>query len=219
MTSLAGGILLDFFLVTPRNIGKTMAQIAQHPAWMRFDILDEMVTAAGVIWLGAVLFATLRAHGETIARLAFALYILEGAVLGASRIGAFMLLTTSWQYADAGQPPSLLSLGSVAYAAMDRGALLAMLPFCAGAFLFYWLLYKSRIVPRWLSIWGLVAMVPVTVGTLCTVLGIAIPFYLFVPYIPFEFTIGIWILIVGLHDSNATSIPGRTESLEMSARI
>jgi len=200
MTSLAGGILLDFYLIVPGKIGETMTRVAQHPAWMRADILIEMVTAGGVIWLGAVLFAKLRGYGETMARVGFALYVLEGAVLAASRIGAFVLLTASREYADAGRAASLEPLGRVAYAAMDNGALLMMVPFCAGAFLFYGLLYKSRLVPLWLTVWGLAAMIPVTVGTVCTVLGINIPFVLFAPYIPFEFFLGIWILIFGIRD-------------------
>ena len=32
------------------------------------------------------------------------------------------------------------------------------LVFCLGAGLFYVLLYRSRIVPRWISAWGLVAI-------------------------------------------------------------
>jgi uncharacterized protein DUF4386 len=199
-TSLAGGIVLDFFLLAPGKIGEIMTRVAQHPAWMRADILDEMVTAGGVIWLGAVLFAKLRGYGETMARVGFALYVLEGGVLAASRIGAFLLLTASLDYVRAGRAASLEPLGRLAYAAMDDGALLHMVPFCAGAFLFYGLLYKSRMVPRWLSVWGLAAMIPVTVGTICTVLGINIPFVLFAPYIPFEFFLGIWILIFGIRD-------------------
>ena len=109
-----------------------------------------------------------------------------------------MLLTVSGEYADARRVASLESLGRVAYAALDRGQLLMMVPFCAGAFLFYVLLYKSRLVPRWLAFWGLAAMIPVTVATLCEVLGIKISFLLFVPYIPFEFFLGAWILIFGI---------------------
>lgn len=210
-TALAGGIVLEFFLLAPGNIGGIMTRVAEHPAWLRADILDEMVTAGGVIWLGAVLFATLRGYGETTARVGFALYVLEGAVLAASRIGAFLLLTASTEYVRAGRAASLEPIGKVAYAAMDDGALLHMLAFCAGAFLFYGLLYKSRAVPRWLAIWGLAAMVSVTVGTICLVLGIEIPFLLFVPYIPFEFFLGIWILIFGIRDETggAGSPPGR----------
>ncbi len=200
MTALAGGVLLDFFLIVPGKIGETMTRVAQHPTWLRADILIEMVTAGGVIWLGAVLFAKLRNYGETAARVGFALYVLEGAVLATSRIGALMLLTVSREYAAAARVASLEPLGRIAYAAMDRGQLLMMVPFCAGAFLFYGLLYKARLVPRWLAVWGLAAMIPVTVGTLCTVLGINISFILFVPYIPFEFFIGVWILIFGIRE-------------------
>ncbi len=211
VTSLAGGILLDFFLLVPGKIGETMTRVAQHPTWMRADILDEMVTAGGVIWLGAVLFSKLRGYGETMARVGFALYVLEGGVLAASRIGAFLLLTASLDYVRAGRAASLEPLGRVAYAAMDYGALLHMVPFCAGAFLFYGLLWKSRAVPRWLAIWGLAAMIPVTVGTTCTVLGIEIPFILFAPYIPFEFFLGIWILIVGIHSEGGRAAESELE--------
>ena len=211
MTSLAGGLLLDLFLVVPGKIGETMTRVAHHPAWMRADILIEMVTAGGVIWLGAVLFAKLRAYGETMARVGFALYVLEGAVLAASRIGGFMLLTASWEYADAGRVANLEPLGRVAYAAMDDGALLMMVPFCAGAFLFYCLLYKSSLVPRWLSVWGLAAIIPVTVGTVCTLLGIKISFVLFMPYIPFEFFLGIWILIFGTRAGDICAVKSEPE--------
>jgi hypothetical protein len=208
MTSLAGGILLEFLLLVPGNIEATMTRIAEHPALMRADILDEMVTACGVIWLGALLFSKLRSHGDTVARVAFAFYVLEGAVLAASRIGAYQLLTASSEYVNAGRLASLKPLGEVAYTAMDRGQLLMMVPFCAGAFLFYGLLYKSRLVPRWLAVWGLAAMIPVTVGTICTVLGIGISFILFVPYIPFEFFLGIWILIFGIsNEASQTAAP------------
>ncbi len=213
MTSLAGGILLDFFLVVPGKIGETMTRVAQHPAWMRADILDEVVTAGGVIWLGALLYSRLRHYGETRARVGFALYALEGAMLAASRIGATMLLTVSREYVREGRAASLEPLGKLAYAAMDYGALLMMVPFCAGAFLFYGLLYKSQVVPRWMAVWGLAAMIPVTVGTVCTALGIDVPFLLFAPYIPFEFFLGVWILVFGLREatSRAAARPAHVE--------
>lgn len=129
-----------------------------------------------------------------------------------------MLLTVSGEYADAGRVTSMEPLGRMAYAAMDGGQLLMMLPFCAGAFHFYGLLYKSRLVPRWLSLWGLAAMIPVTVATLCAVLEINISFLLFAPYIPFEFFLGAWILIFGMNEE-ANRAPERGPAAAPSAHV
>jgi hypothetical protein len=197
-TSLAGGTLLDSYLVVPGNIGATMIKIAQHPFWMRANLLDELVTAIGIVWLGALLFTHLRRFNETAARTAFALYILEAAILAVSRIGAYMLLTVSQQYASAGRPAALEPLGRLASSALDGGYIFMMLPFCAGAFLFYLLLHQSRIVPRWLPVWGLAAMIPLTIGTLSATLGLKIWLLEFAPYIPFEFVLGLWFLLAGI---------------------
>jgi hypothetical protein len=75
---------------------------------------------------------------------------------------------------------------------------LAMLAFCLGAILFYYLLDKSRIVPRVLSLWGLITVFPCLVGTLSALFGYKLPFFVYLPYAPFEFVIGVWILVKGI---------------------
>ncbi len=205
VTSLAAGIILSLRGIGSGAPGESMLRIAAQPAFLRANILLEMVTAGGVLWLGALLFATLRGHGETMARLAFALYILEAAILAVSRIPAMALIGISRDYAGSGSA-SLLAQGSFGLACAESAYTLMMLSFCAGAFLFYWLLFRSRAVPRGISLWGLIALVPVSIATVLTVLGIAAPFYLYVPYIPFEFVIGLWILIAGIKVSPDTHL-------------
>jgi hypothetical protein len=77
-----------------------------------------------------------------------------------------------------------------------------ILPFGIGAVLFYGLLAKSRAVPVWLSLWGLITVIPVFVGTILGIYGIEIPFVVNLPYVPFEFFIGIFILIKGVRINN-----------------
>ena len=178
-----------------------MLKIAETPVVLRINILVDMFTALGVIFLGAILFATLRKQNEKIALTALGFYILEGSLLAASRMGIFSLLQLSQEYASSGQPESLLDLGNIALHAADFvGDALHVLAFCLGAILFYILLYQSKVVLRWLSLWGLITVIPVLAGTLTALFDVHLPFIYFLPYFPFELVIGIWILIKGVSE-------------------
>lgn len=134
---------------------------------------------------------------------ALGFYLLEAALLAVSRIEAFSLLRISQEYVTTGQPAYLLTIGILAYESMDFvGNTLHMLAFCLGAFLFYFLLYKSRVVPRWMSLWGQITVFPMLIGTITQIFGFTIPFIFYVPYVPFEFVIGIWILVKGIKDDS-----------------
>jgi hypothetical protein len=51
--------------------------------------------------------------------------------------------------------------------------------------------YKSGVVPRALSLWGLVTIVPVLIATLLAIFDYQVPQFLVLPYFPFEFVIGV----------------------------
>ena len=206
VTSFSSGVFLKQAWFVPGNISDTMLKIANNPWLMRTNILLDMLTALGVTFLGVMLFITLRKQNEKIALTALGLYLLEAALLAASRLGAFSLLRISQEFAAAGQPAYLLTMGQVAYESMDFvGNTLHMLVFCPGGMLFYYLLYKSGLVPHALSLWGLVTVFPMLIGTVTQIFGYTIPFIFYVPYVPFEFAIGVWILVKGVKDAPETA--------------
>lgn len=194
VTSLASGSIL-LALVEPGDIGRTMINIADNALLMRANIFGEMITALGIIFLGAVLFVALRKQNEAIALAALGLYVLEAGLLAVSRIAAFALLRVSEGYVAAGQPASMRVMGELAFGPTTFGYTLAMLPFGVGAMLFYYLLYGSGLVPRALSLWGLLTVPLVLIGTLSVLFGNEVPFLIYLPYVPFEFTVGIWFLV------------------------
>ncbi len=196
ITSFSSGVLLKSAWFVPENMSATMLKIAASPALLQANILLDMLTALGVTFLGVVLFLTLRKQGEKIALTALGFYILEAALLAVSRMNAFALLRISQEFAATGQPADLLFMGQVAYEAMNFvGNTLHMLAFCLGAILFYFLLDKARIVPRWMSLWGFVTVFPILVGTVTQMFGYSISFFFYLPYVPFELVIGLWILV------------------------
>lgn len=198
VTSLISGAFLLNSLLVPDDITETMTNVADHASLLRASIFGDVITAMGIIFLGVVLFVMLRKLNETAALVALGFYTLEAALLAASRIAAFSLLRISQEYVTSGRPAELKTIGTVASDVMDYGYTLHMLPCGLGAILFYYLLYRSGIVPRWLSLWGLLTMPLVLIATLSAIAGYEVPFVVYLPYAPFEFAIGIWILIKGI---------------------
>jgi hypothetical protein len=201
VTSFTSSAILKQAWFVPGNISETMLKIADNPWLMRTTILLDMLTALGVIFLGVILFLTLRKQNEEMALVALGFYILEAALLAVSRTEAFSLLRISQEYAATANP-ALQAMGQLAYESMDyAGNTLHMLAFCLGGILFYYLLYKSGAVPRAMSLWGLIATFPMLIGTLTQVFGYSIPFIFYVPYVPFELVIAVWILIKGIPET------------------
>jgi hypothetical protein len=199
VSSLVSNAFLLDPLIVPGNIIGTMTNIANNVMQVRAGILGDMVTAFGIIFLGAILFVTLRKQNEKMALVALGFYILEAVLLAVSRLLTFSLLRISQESVIAGHPAYLQSLGNLTFETMHFGfSALAMLAFCLGAILFYYLLDKSRIVPRVLSLWGLITVFPCLVATLSAIFGYQVPFFVYLPYAPFEFVIGVWILVKGI---------------------
>jgi hypothetical protein len=200
ITSYSSGIVFRPLWFVADDIGATMLKIAENPNLLRTHILVDTLTALGVVFLGAMLFITLRKQNEKIALTALGFYILEGALLAGSRIGSFSLLKLSQEYALTGAT-ELLTFGNLSLEAADFvGDTLHVLAFCLGAILFYILLYQSKVVPKWLSLWGLITVIPVLAGTLTAIFDVHLPFIFFLPYFPFELVIAIWILVKGIEE-------------------
>ena len=208
ITSVSSGLLLQPALITPGDISQTMITIANNASLMKANILMDMFTALGVIFLGAILYISLRGQSEKMALVALGFYILEGALLGASRAEAFSLLRISQEYVSAGQPAYLETMGNLALESMDFvGFTLHMLAFGLGGILFYYLLYKSSLVPRALSLWGLITLVPLLFATLLAMFDVQVSQIVALPYFPFEFVIGVWILVKGIPEPRPELVP------------
>jgi hypothetical protein len=211
VTSFSNGVFIQSGLVIQGDIIETMTRIAANPGLMRASILIDMLTALGVIFLGVVLYTTLRKQNEIFALTALAFYILEAGLLAASRGSAYSLLEMSQAWGSSGQPEALQVLAELSMERMHFvGASLHMVAFSAGALIFYPLLDRARIVPRWLSLWGLISLIPVAAASLLVMLGVVVPFAVYLPYVPFELVIGLWILIRGIEMAPAKEMSLRT---------
>ena len=196
VTSLISTFLLTS-LIVPGNITASMTNIANNALQIRASIVGEMIAVIGIVMLGALLFLTLKKQNGKIALVALGLYLLTAAIIAVSRIAAFALLRISQESVIAGHPIYLQTLGNLFYELQDFGYFLHMLPYTLGATLFYYLFYKSGFLPRVLSLWGLIAAPLAFIGSLFDHLGYDISMFIFLPNLPFDLGIGIWLIVKG----------------------
>jgi hypothetical protein len=197
---LFSGFVLKPALFVIGGAAAVMTNVADKTLMMQGYVLLEVMQALAVAFLGAVLFGTLRKQNEKLAAAGLAFYILEAAVMISCRVGEFSLLRMSQEWLAAGRPDYLLAMGTATLSWIDfafGGPL--MLAFELGAVPFYYLLFRSRVIPRWLSLWGLITVIcPCLIATVLFFFGLDLPMFVYFIYGPFEIVAGIWIVIKGI---------------------
>ncbi|MBF9015987.1 MULTISPECIES: DUF4386 domain-containing protein [unclassified Oceanispirochaeta] len=202
ITSFSNGVFIKPLWFVPDNMEQTLIKIAENSGIYRLGIFLDILTALGVIFLGAVLFITLKPIKKYLSTTAFAFYIFEGTLLAASKIESYKLLLISQDFILNPKYAELLKMAAYSYGSMDYvGNTLHMLIFCIGAMMFYYLLLISAKIPKWISYWGLISLIPLFIGTIAQIFSFSIPFFLYIPYVPFELFIGIWIIVKGIAES------------------
>ena len=187
----------------PENILETLVAIADNPTAMQMSIVGYLIEAIAIVLLAVLLWATLKYQNRKIARWAFGLWIIQAAMLAAREISLFSLLRLSQEFVKAGTPDLsyFQAFGSLFYGSFQFGYNVQMVFYCMGGILFYYLFFKSRYVPRLLSLWGLAAASLAFFGTLLAFFDYSVPLYLFLPVLPFELAIGVWLIVKGFNES------------------
>ena len=202
-TSLAAEALSSPILTG--NISAAMVRITHNVVQIRVAIVLYLATCVGIIVMTSLLYMVLRGRSRTVALVALVLWLAEVMMIAVGAIALYALLPLSADFVNAGAPSTSYyeTLG-----ALFRGLTgdLSMLFFSLGAFLWYGLFFTSRLVPRALSVWGLLAMLLVLAGTMPLVWdsSLNVPFALDIPYLPFELVIGLWLLVRGISPAFST---------------
>lgn len=197
VTSLISGAVFFDPLVVDGNIQATLLNVADNEVMVHASIFGDLITSLGIILLAVMLYSILKNVKVLPVRIALCFYIFEATLLTVSKFFTYALLESSLMY-KINPGESLLELGEILLKAKDFSYSLHIIPFGIGAILFYYVLYKSDVLPKWLSLWGLVTVPIILVGVTLMMYGVPVPFVILLPYVPFEFVTGIYIMVRGL---------------------
>lgn len=167
--------------------------------------LIEFVWAATGAGIAIGLYPALRTHGRALALGSVAARVVEGVFVLIGTLALLALLTVSQDSVAAGSSTgsSFQPVGDALLALRDWTlGFIGMLAFGVGAFLYYLVLYASRLVPRWLSAWGLLGAALMVVSTILA--GFAQDFgfttvntVLNIPIGVQEMVLAVWLIVKG----------------------
>jgi hypothetical protein len=206
VTSLGGGIWLESFLTGP----DVLSTVSGNQAQVVTGVLLELINCVAVVGIAALMVPILKTQSEALGIGYVGFRIVETTLLVVAALIPLSMIALSREYLAAGSADatSFLTLGAVLMAA--RGHLLGLLValfFSLGALLLYYGLYQTRLVPRFISIWGFIAVALLLTWNVLEAFGISISFGIVLGLLIIlnEIFLGIWLIARGFNPSAVTS--------------
>lgn len=169
-------------------------------------ILLEFICVLAIPLIAVFLFPVLRKHDEALALGYVVFRSLEAVILiSVAEINKLSLIGISQEYVDTGAVDAAYfryagsAIQSENYWG-DAGGLIYNLVFIVGALMLYSVLYKSMLIPRWLSVWGLIAAAALLAGAMMSVFTNVSPTIALVVISPIavqEMVMAGWLIVKG----------------------
>jgi hypothetical protein len=169
-----------------------LAQVASHRMATVVGALLVLTMGFALSALSAVFYPIGRRFSET---LASGYVIFRGALEGMTYVISALLWFTL--VALAAKPSGMVAVATALQTA--QGIIwepLVALPFTVGALMFYWLLFKTRLVPRWITVWGFASLALSMAAHLAYALGLSLD-VLQIPLALQEMVLAVWLIAKG----------------------
>lgn len=178
-------VALGALLVLVMGLALAMVPVVMFPVFKKFN---EVLALGCVVFRGAL---------ESVGYMATA--------------GSWLLLVElSREHADAASPgaPHFQTLGALLTG--PTAEYLTTIAFSLGCLMFYSLFYQSRLIPRWLSVWGLAGAVLYLASPLLAMFGHGLGI-LMAPLAVAEIVLAVWLIVKGFSASALASVASTAE--------
>ena len=190
-----------------------LISVSANETQVLIGMLLEFTDAAAVAGIAIMLFPIIKRHNEALALGYVGARIIESVTVIVSVISILSLLTLSQEFVSAGAPEAsyFQALGTLLLAARDWTNLIGInFVFGLGALIIYYLLYQSKLVPRFISVWGLIGATLLFAAGLLMMFGLITPFsvvdtVLSYPIAVQEMVLAVWLIVKGFNSSAIAS--------------
>ncbi len=199
------------------------------------DYLDKVAANANPMIIGALfvltmglalamvpvfMFPVLKKHNEALA-LGYVVFrgALETFTYLVTVISWLLLITLSREFVTAATPDAsyFQTLGTLLAETSDWSGVITTIVFGLGALILYYLFYQTKLIPRWLSVWGLIAIVLHLAAGLLAMVGVITTFstiqvVMNIPIAVQEMVMAVWLIVKGFNPSAIASGSARVNT-------
>jgi hypothetical protein len=201
--------LLSTPFLAPVNATNYLVSVSANGNQVTTGALLLFIGAAAAVGIAISLCPVLKKYNEGLALGAVGFRLIEGVFYIVGVMGLLLLITLSKEFVSAGAPSSSYyqTLGALLLAGYHWvGNVGSLLTFSLGALMYYIIFYQTRLVPRWLSGWGLLAIILTMVSGLLVMFSLIGPMstgqiLLNLPIAVQEMALAVWLIVKGFNPS------------------
>jgi hypothetical protein len=217
------GVLMFPILGNTLNAPDHLTAISTNEGRMIIATLLKFTMGVACAGIGLALYPILKKYNEGLAIGSVGFRIIEGVVDIVGALLLVVLLALSQEFVKAGAPES--SYFQTADVLINTGTgwltnWAMLVTWCIGALMYYSVFYQYRLVPRWLTVWGLVGITLTILSALLVMFHLLPPFgtiqvILNLPILPQELVLAVWLIAKGFNPSAVASGAAKTSTNEL----
>jgi hypothetical protein len=212
--------ILSFLFLGPVTATNYLVSVSENAGLVGTGALLLFIGGACASGIAISLYPVLKKFNAGLALGAVGFRISEGVLRFVAVCVYLSIITLSQQFVKAGAPDSsyFQTLGVLLYAGNRWVSNVAgLLAFSIGCLLYYIIFYRTKLVPRWLSVWGLVAAILAMLSTVLVLVGLIAPFgteqvAMSVPMLPQEMVLAAWLIVKGFNPAVIASKSPQVDS-------
>lgn len=201
ITGTAAGVLSAVLTGPALSDANLLTAIYENQTQMIIGVIAVLVMAAALATIPFILFPIFKKYNKTLAIGAVVFRgVLEAIAYIAIALSWIFLMILGHEYTKSGlpDPAALRDLGASTLTVGDWINQILAVVFSIGALMIYYLFYISKLIPRWLSIFGLVGAVLYLAAPLSTILGYKFDL-LMAPLALQEMILAVWLIVKGFN--------------------
>ncbi|MBD3406991.1 MAG: DUF4386 family protein [Candidatus Lokiarchaeota archaeon] len=195
LSLVISGIILAPLLDAP----DILAVIFPNALMWQVGVYVELGNAIGVLGIALFMYPFLKEYHKGLALFYVGIRLVESIFSAIASMSRLLLIDISSAYLDAGSPSNSYyqGLADFALAIYHWAFEMPTVFFLIGAVLFYFLLEQTELVPRYITIWGYIAVIALLILNIFGAFLGVIAFVFALPIITNEIFLAIWLIAKG----------------------